>query len=140
MNAADVIEYARRWADLHRANTFQREGAKRVDALLALAEEQAEQIDGMVTKDWHGLRAILDQVYPADVFPTLPDRASRDDGPRIVSLLRNLDRAEVTIARVQELADDPESVKVHAGGGNLVTQRDVIDPDELRAELDGGQP
>lgn len=40
MNADEVIEDARRWADRHRDNAYQREGVKRVDALLALAEEQ----------------------------------------------------------------------------------------------------
>ena len=46
-------------------------------------------IDGReyVTKDWHGLREILRDVYPADIFTGMGD----DLGPRLVALLREID-------------------------------------------------
>lgn len=47
-----------------------------------------------VTKDWHGLRRILAEVYPADIFTG----ASGDLGPRLVALLREIDAAEVSHA------------------------------------------
>lgn len=42
---------------------------------------------------WDFLMELLDEHYPADVFPTLPDTERRDPGPRIVSLIRHLDAA-----------------------------------------------
>ena len=48
-----------------------------------------------VTKDWHGLRAILADVYPGDVFTG----ASGDVGPRLIALLREIDAVESTAAR-----------------------------------------
>jgi hypothetical protein len=53
-----------------------------------------EQAAGMVPRNWHGLMVILDDIYPESVFPTVPDREDRDLGPRIISLLRRLDRAQ----------------------------------------------
>jgi hypothetical protein len=40
---------------------------------------------------WAGLMDLLDEHWPEDVFPTVPDREDRDPGARIVSLLRWLD-------------------------------------------------
>jgi hypothetical protein len=48
----------------------------------------------MVPKDWRGLMAILDDIYPESTFPTAPDHDGRDAGPRIVSLLRQLAEAQ----------------------------------------------
>lgn len=41
---------------------------------------------------WDGLLSILDTLYPESVFPTLEDHQARDTGPRIVSLLRQINR------------------------------------------------
>lgn len=41
---------------------------------------------------WDGLMALLDEHWPADIFPTMPDREDRDPGPRIVSLIRWVDQ------------------------------------------------
>lgn len=41
---------------------------------------------------WDGLMALLNEHYPEDIFPTLPDSPRRDPGPRIVSLIRTIDR------------------------------------------------
>jgi hypothetical protein len=45
-----------------------------------------------VLKSWGGLFEILNEYYPEDIFPTLPDDEGRDSGPRIISLIRLLDR------------------------------------------------
>ena len=42
---------------------------------------------------WAGLMELLDEHWPADLFPTLEDDPGRDAGARIVSLLRWVDRA-----------------------------------------------
>jgi hypothetical protein len=41
---------------------------------------------------WDFLMEVLDRNYPASVFPTLPDDENRDPGPRIVSLIRQIDQ------------------------------------------------
>lgn len=41
---------------------------------------------------WDGLMELLDEHWPEDIFPTMPDTDRRDPGPRIVSLLRMVDR------------------------------------------------
>jgi hypothetical protein len=43
---------------------------------------------------WDGLMSLLDEHYPEDIFPTMDDREDRDPGPRIISLLRALDKAK----------------------------------------------
>jgi len=43
IDRANIKADAQAWADLHRANTYQREGVKRVDALLAALEEAAAE-------------------------------------------------------------------------------------------------
>ena len=51
----------------------------------------------------------MDEVYPDDIFPTLPDSAARAYGPRIVSLVRQLDGAtterDEARAEVERLRD-----------------------------------
>ena len=41
---------------------------------------------------WSGLMELLDEHWPANLFPTLEDDPERDAGARIVSLLRWVDR------------------------------------------------
>ena len=43
---------------------------------------------------WAGLMELLDEHWPADLFPTLEDDPTRDAGARIVSLLRWVDRLQ----------------------------------------------
>ena len=59
--------------------------------------ETQELIESMVPKTWDGLVALLDEVYPDDVFPTAIDDPSRDPGPRLLSLTRRL--ADTTTER-----------------------------------------
>ena len=62
-----------------------------IPELVAEVERLREEMDGMVNKDWHGLMAILEDIYPEDTFPTMADDPERDAGPRIISLLRVVD-------------------------------------------------
>jgi len=52
--------------------------------------ELTAEVDRLHT--WPGLMSLLDEHYPASIFPTEEDRADRDDGPRIISLIRHLDQ------------------------------------------------
>ena len=52
---------------------------------------------------WDGLMELLDEHWPADIFPTLEDTTSRDPGPRIVSLLRWVERLRPR--RVESVAE-----------------------------------
>jgi hypothetical protein len=48
----------------------------------------------IVPKNWYGLMAILDDLYPETIFPTQPDDARRDLGPRVISLVREVERLQ----------------------------------------------
>ena len=81
MNADDVIKDARRWADLHRANAYQREGVTRVDALLTLAEELCDEyaeaeaalarVCALVTGGEQREATSLTRMFNGDPFPAL---------------------------------------------------------------------
>ena len=76
-----------------------------VDYIRAERDALAAQIADMVPKTWDGLRALLDEVYPDDIFPTLPDSAARAYGPRNVSLVRQLDGATTERDEARERFD-----------------------------------
>jgi hypothetical protein len=63
------------------------------DALLGDADTggMAEHINAAL--GWDFLMEMLDRNYPQSVFPTLPDDETRDPGPRIVSLIRQMTTA-----------------------------------------------
>ena len=46
---------------------------------------------------WQGLMSLLDEHYPESIFPTTEDREDRDPGPRIVSLIRQIDELKTMI-------------------------------------------
>lgn len=48
-----------------------------------------DELDRLHT--WDGLMSLVDEHYPANVFPVEADRDDRDRGPRILSLLKRLD-------------------------------------------------
>lgn len=58
--------------------------------LIAERNRLAREVDRLRT--WDGLMELLNEHWPEDIFPTLPDREDRDPGPRIVSLIRWVDR------------------------------------------------
>lgn len=41
---------------------------------------------------WESLLALVDRHYPEHVFPTRPDTPHREIGPRIVSLIRQINQ------------------------------------------------
>lgn len=47
---------------------------------------------------WDGLMSLVDEHYPESIFPTTEDREDRDMGPRIVSLLRQLNAAREAVS------------------------------------------
>lgn len=55
---------------------------------------------------WTGMISVLDKHYPPETFPTMPDTASRDDGARIVSLVRRLDEARSELKAIDDVIAD----------------------------------
>lgn len=55
---------------------------------------------------WDGLMSLLDEHWPEDLHPTLDDDNQRDPGPRIVSLLRRVDRLRKELAESTTLAEE----------------------------------
>jgi hypothetical protein len=57
---------------------------------------------------WDGLMSLVDEHYPTDIFPHfagVPDNPDRDPGPRILSLLREIER----LRKITDIID-PDSV------------------------------
>lgn len=84
------------WHDLARDMTSERDAAR-------------AEVERLQT--WPGIMESLNKHWPESVFPTKGDDPSRDDGPRIVSLLRRLDAAirdrnEFAAAQVVKFAED----------------------------------
>jgi len=57
---------------------------------------------------WAGLMELLDEHWPADIFPTLEDDLERDAGARIVSLLRWVDRLKDLVAAQEQATSETE--------------------------------
>ncbi len=73
-----------------------REYAERVE-VMPVAEHE-DVVGGMVSADWHGLMAILDEHYPADVFTG----ESLDVGARLVVALRQVNRLRTAVERIRD--------------------------------------
>jgi hypothetical protein len=60
-------------------------------------------IAGVVVSElgWDDLMALLDENYPASVFPTTEDREDRDTGPRIISLMRTIGQLRATAGELE---------------------------------------
>jgi hypothetical protein len=88
----------------------QRQISVDIHAAADMLDAMREEIEELKRPSWAKLMAMLDDAWPAAIFPTLPDREGRDEGPRIVSLLRwvNLLREEVErlTAKLGPLAAD----------------------------------
>lgn len=61
-----------------------------VPVLLKVVDQLALEVERL--HSWDGLMSLLDEHYPEDIFPTLIDGPDRDPGPRIVSMLRTINR------------------------------------------------
>ena len=72
-------------------------------ALIAAAPELLAELCDEIERPrtWYELIKLLETHYPEDIFPTLADDPKRDPGPRIVSLMRELDAARTEIARLR---------------------------------------
>ena len=79
-------------------------GEAMVDALdAAVAWRDSNGAPEVVRADWAGVLAVLDAIYPADVF----DGSSGDPGPRIVVLMRRVEALTHALRDVQ--------AELHAG-------------------------
>lgn len=71
---------------------------------MSAANDEPERLRAELERlySWAGLLELLDEHWPEDIFPTEPDSETRDPGPRIVSLLRWVERlrAELEVQRV----------------------------------------
>ena len=75
-----------------------------VAALLAEVERLQDALANPPVS-WEILMALLDKHWPASIFPTLADDEERDTGPRIISLLRWVDRLRAEVVRLQAMLD-----------------------------------
>lgn len=80
----------------------------------ALARAEKAEAELARLHSWDGLMELLDEHYPEDLIPTTPDDDLRDRGPRIVSLIRWLDRERAKVRAVEAaLAPYPGVCDVH---------------------------
>lgn len=69
------------------------EDAEFIAQARTLVPELVAEIERLHT--WDGLMSLVDEHYPTDIFPHfagVPDNPDRDPGPRILSLLREVER------------------------------------------------
>ena len=59
-----------------------------------LEREAADEIERLRRPSWDDLMAIVDEIYPADVF----DGSSGDEGPRTLTLMREIERLRLELA------------------------------------------
>lgn len=65
---------------------------------------------------WDGLMSLADEHYPTDIFPHLagqPDDPDRDPGPRILLLIREVDRLRAIDADLAKARNVIEEVREH---------------------------
>lgn len=134
----EAVTEARDWLDALNYGYFDATGP--VIRAARLMSDLLAAYDGLWT--WDGLLSILDKHYPADIFPTLPDRVDRDPGPRIVSLIRALsaavaerDRLAAAGERVREALD--RVALDHRFTGEPTSPSYQGAADYIRAYLDG---
>jgi len=83
---------------------------------------------------WHGLMSVLDEKYPEDIFPTREDDDARDPGPRIVSLVRWVDRLRAENKSMRE--NVAHAAAIVAGESNYEEIEAVrTERDRLRTRL-----
>jgi hypothetical protein len=79
----DIIERAETVLDTNYVGT-----AKFAEKAFPLMVELVAELKRL--HSWDGLLSLLDEHYPEAVFPTDDDREDRDSGPRIISLMRQI--------------------------------------------------
>lgn len=94
------------------------ESGKRQDKLDArfvaqartLVPELVAEVERLHT--WDGLMSLVDEHYPTSIFPHFagaPDNPDRDPGPRILSLLREVERLRAALNRECDAAWNAEA-------------------------------
>ena len=66
---------------------------------------------------WDGLMSLADEHYPTDIFPHLagqPDDPDRDPGPRILLLIREVDRLRAADTDLAKARNAIERARVYA--------------------------
>jgi len=137
----DLIAEANSWRNEDPNADSTEQVSEEVTSLIARLTDALEFVtDNYVLKSWSGLFEILNEAYPEDVFLTLPNNESRDSGPRIISLIRLLDRertrAEVAESRLEAATvatDDHEPIKI-LRDKTFVAWQDVLTVTSERAE------
>lgn len=88
--------------------------ARFIAAARSLVPELVAEVERL--HSWDGLMSLLDEHYPEDIFPTEEDNDGRDPGPRIVSLIRQLERLrqQRTITTAEQLDALPDDAVVLA--------------------------
>ena len=133
----------RRVGGIARDSMTERLIASLADAL-AEQSQQREAAEAEVERlhSWDGLMGLLDEHWPAEIFPTLPDSDQRDSGPRIVSLLRWVDAAEAALATAradaleeaaQEYSQHGYVSGIHTDGFFVIRDKETYVDDWLRA-------
>jgi len=88
------------------------------------------------TPSWDTLMAILDDIYPEDIFPTLPDNQTRDPGPRIISLLRRLYEKRTIIEKLKEIAVKDRAHLIAYAEEFTMSSPDMYDCVRARAQIE----
>ena len=114
VSITDLIAKANRWRNEDPNADSTEQVSEEVTSLIARLADALEFVtDNYVLKSWSGLFEILNEAYPEDVFLTLPNNESRDSGPRIISLIRLLDRektrAEIAESRLEAVTAPSEN-------------------------------
>jgi hypothetical protein len=100
-----------------------------LDALTASADDVPAllaEVDRL--HSWEGLMSLLDEHWPEDIFPTVEDSGDRDWGPRIVSLLRWVDRLRTEATQREELLAKVafEAARDGQQAGNLAAELPLL--------------
>lgn len=93
-----------RWMTPERRVVVQRVASSEARAALDAAgvPELLAEVERL--HSWDGVMSLLDEHYPTDIFPVLPDREDRDSGPRILSLTRHLYASIAALRQVRAVA------------------------------------
>jgi hypothetical protein len=99
----------------------------------------ADELERLHT--WQGLIELLDEHWPEDIFPTEPDSETRNPGPRVVSLLRWVERLRTDVGKLSkrleyahERLKDADAVNrgLRASLDATEAKRDALKGDDVR--------
>jgi hypothetical protein len=96
--------------------------------LVEMLNEAADEIERLRRPSWDDLMAIVDEIYPADVF----DGSSGDEGPRTLTLMREIERLRSLITAWADAWDEQGADVQGQGSYHDVTVRRIDTGDALR--------